>query len=109
MSRQTTTGEKRRVLSFGGGIQTTALALMLERGVLENAPAPDVAIFADTGAEPPHVYETLDWLRERISYPLRIERAQGDLEADVRTELKGIPNWRHRKPSGKSCDLPVYG
>ena len=54
------------MLSFGGGVQTAALALMLEAGDVP-APRPDVAIFADTGAEPPHVYETLDWIRPMLS------------------------------------------
>ena len=40
-------------LSYGGGIQTTTMVLMLAEGHLE--PLPDVAIFADTGAEPPYI------------------------------------------------------
>ena len=103
-------GDKKRVLSFGGGVQTTALALMLERGdVLPGAERPDVAIFADTGAEPRHVYETIEWLRERVSYPVLVERAQGDLERDVRDQLAGVSNWRHKSPRPDQCDLPVFG
>jgi hypothetical protein len=41
-------------LSLGAGVQSSALYVMALRGHL---PRPDVAIFADTGAEPPWVYQ----------------------------------------------------
>ena len=50
-----------RSLSLGAGVQSTVLALMAERGEY-GLPKPDVAVFADTGWEPPSVYEHLDWL-----------------------------------------------
>ena len=56
-----------RSLSLGAGVQSTVLALMAERGEY-GLPKPDVAIFADTGWEPPAVYEHLDWLREQLSF-----------------------------------------
>ena len=46
-----------RVLSLGAGVQSTAMYLMAVDG--EFADRPDVAIFADTGVEPPWVYENL--------------------------------------------------
>ncbi len=48
-----------RVLSLGAGVQSTTLALMIEKGEI---PMVDAAIFADTGAEPKAVYDHLDWL-----------------------------------------------
>jgi len=51
-----------RSLSLGAGVQSTVLALMAERGEY-GLPKPDVAVFADTGWEPPEVYEHLDWRR----------------------------------------------
>ena len=44
-----------RVLSLGAGVQSSALALMIEKGEI---PMVDCAIFADTGAEP----EKVRWL-----------------------------------------------
>ena len=48
-----------RVLSLGAGVQSTTLALMVEKGEI---PMVDCGIFADVGAEPKAVYEHLDWL-----------------------------------------------
>lgn len=54
------------VLSFGGGVQSTA---MLIASVLGKLPRPDVAIFADTQWEPPAVIEHVKfmtaWAQER--------------------------------------------
>ena len=50
---------KLRVLSLGAGVQSTTIALMAARGEI---PAPDCAIFADTGDEPKAVYAHLAWL-----------------------------------------------
>ena len=56
-----------RSLSLGAGVQSTVLALMAERGEY-GLSKPDVAIFADTGWEPPSVYEHLDWLSRQLSF-----------------------------------------
>lgn len=45
-----------RVLSLGAGVQSTTVALMALTGAIEPV---DAAIFADTGWEPPAVYEHL--------------------------------------------------
>lgn len=52
-----------RILSLGGGVQSTTIALMCAHG--EIAP-PCEAIFADTGAEPATVYKHLEWLKSEI-------------------------------------------
>lgn len=56
-----------RYLSLGAGVQSTTLALMIERG---EVPAVDCAIFADTGWEPRAVYEHLTWLEGMLTYPV---------------------------------------
>ncbi|MAL09353.1 MAG: hypothetical protein CMF74_06790 [Maricaulis sp.] len=56
-----------RVLSLGAGVQSTTLALMIEKGEI---PMVDAAIFSDTGAEPKAVYDHLDWLETQLSYPI---------------------------------------
>ena len=40
---------------------------MADRGEY-GLPKPDVAVFADTGWEPPHVYEHLNWLESQLSF-----------------------------------------
>lgn len=42
------------VLSFGGGTQSSAMLLMIEKGML---PKPDLVLFADTGSELPETIE----------------------------------------------------
>lgn len=56
-----------RVLSLGAGVQSTTLALMIEKG---EVPMVDCAIFSDVGAEPKLVYQHLDWLEKQLSYPV---------------------------------------
>lgn len=52
----------KRILSFGGGVQTTALAIMAAQGEVEV----DEVVFADTGAEKPETY----WYMENYTRPL---------------------------------------
>ena len=56
------------VVSLGGGVQSTVMALMAGGGAFGRAP--DCAIFADTGWEPPTIYEHLDWLADKLRFPL---------------------------------------
>jgi hypothetical protein len=58
---------KLTVLSLGAGVQSTTLALMAARNEI---PAPDCAIFADTGWEPKAVYDHLDRLEAALPFPL---------------------------------------
>lgn len=46
------------VISLGGGVQSSVMALMAAEGLIK--PMPDFAIFADTGWEPAGVYRHLD-------------------------------------------------
>ena len=58
-----------RVLSLGAGVQSSTLALMIHKGEI---PMVDCAIFADTQAEPPKVYEWLEFIKKTVSYPVCI-------------------------------------
>ena len=58
-----------RVLSLGAGVQSSTLALMIHKGEI---PMVDCAIFADTQAEPPKVYEWLKFIKETVNYPVHI-------------------------------------
>jgi hypothetical protein len=72
-----------KILSLGAGVQSSTLALMAEHGEIEK---PDYAIFADTGLEPKHCYDWLDWLESKLSYPvIRIQRS--NLREDLISSL----------------------
>jgi 3'-phosphoadenosine 5'-phosphosulfate sulfotransferase (PAPS reductase)/FAD synthetase len=45
-----------RILSFGGGVQTTALAILVAQGKVKA----DAVVFADTGAERPGTYDYMN-------------------------------------------------
>ena len=74
-----------RVLSLGAGVQSTTLALMIEKGEI---PMVDCAIFADTMSEPKKVYEHLDWLEKQLSYPI-YRVTKGNLREDT---IKAVNN-----------------
>lgn len=57
------------VISLGGGVQSSVMALMAAEGIIK--PMPDFAIFADTGWEPAGVYRHLDWLEAQLPFPVR--------------------------------------
>ena len=90
--------KKYKVLSLGAGTQSTVMALMAEEG-LGGLEKPDIAIFADTQWEPPHVYEHLDWLEKQLSYKV-IRVTAGNIRENV---LAGVT------PDGNSfLDMPVF-
>jgi len=74
--------DRYHVLNLGAGVQSTALALMFEEGLIskdERVPVgeggdpatPDAAVFADTGDEPQEVYDHLLWLESQVkSFPI---------------------------------------
>ena len=92
--------DMKNVLSLGAGVQSSVVALMSEHGEL---PPLDLAVFADTGAEPASVYRWLDWLEAQLSYPVRrvmlkqgLELAGGDrrVSAAGRKYVKcAVPLW----------------
>ena len=70
-----------RVISLGGGVQSSVLALMAARGEIcdenDEIAKVDYAIFADTGWEPKGVYEHLNWLEKEIAasrFPFEIRK-----------------------------------
>ena len=103
-----TQGRRVISLSLGAGIQSVTLALLLEHGLLAGYEPPDLAVFADTQAEPPHVYQTLDWLESRVSFPI-VRATLGDLRADTWRGIRGegVPNVS-RKPGSYVLDIPVF-
>ena len=80
-----------KVLSLGAGVQSTVLALMAERGEY-GLEKPDLAIFADTGWEPPAVYEHLEWLEDQLSFEV-VHVSAGNLRDDI---IEGVAPDGHR-------------
>ncbi len=68
------------VISLGGGVQSSVVALMAAKGLIK--PMPDFAIFADTGWEPGNVYRHLDWLETQMPFPLRRVQS-GNIRDDI--------------------------
>ena len=70
-----------RVLSLGGGVQSTVMALMADQGAF--GAKPDCAIFADTRWEPESVYRNLKWLRRKVSFTIFTAHNGRNLKEDV--------------------------
>lgn len=94
-------------ISLGGGVQSSAMCLMAEDGII---PKPDYALFADTGWEPAYVYETIKALQERCSFPVETVSSSSTLR-DVLTEISD-GNLRtgqyHGNGTRARLDVPVY-
>ena len=93
-----------KYLSLGAGVQSSVLLLMTDAGVFGElgVDAPAVAVFADTGGEPPDVYDHLDWLESEVDRVEIVRVQQSDLYEDV---LAGV-NW-HGTPVGGG-QIPVF-
>ncbi len=82
----------KRILSFGAGVQTTALAILIYQGKVKA----DMAIFADTGCERPETYWYMDtWTKPLLAsagLPLKIVRSELPSE---QPDLYGFL-WKHR-------------
>ena len=87
------------VLSLGGGVQSSVMALMASQGAFDRVP--DCAVFADTRWEPPGVYEHIEWLSKQLSFPLHVV----DNGRSLRGDVKALTN---HSGSRSYVDIPVY-
>jgi hypothetical protein len=85
-------------LSFGAGVQSTALLVMSNLGLHECLRA-DVAIFADTGDEPSWVYENVERMRKWSKIPVETV-SKGHLSADIIS--------RHNGKSPRFAAIPAF-
>lgn len=84
-------------VSLGAGVQSSVMLCMADRGLI--TPRPEAAIFADTGWEPPQIYQHLKWLTEHVDIPIHVTK-QGDLY-DM--------TWKGMNVTGQPfTDIPVY-
>ena len=84
-----------RILSLGAGVQSSTLAMLIEKGIV---PKVDAAIFADVGAEPKEVMKWLDWLKTKISYPLYVVQ-----DRNLKEDLKLMSEGKYKK-----IPIPVF-
>ncbi len=87
------------VISLGGGVQSSVMALMASQGAFDAIP--NCAIFADTHWEPPSLYTHLDWLAERLGFPVYVVDNGRSLREDVKT-------FTNHSGNASFVDLPVY-
>ena len=85
----------KRILSFGGGLQTTAMAILVAQGKLEI----DEAVFADTGCEKPETYWYMDNYIKPLFTELRIPLSF------VRSKLGGLYEY---SASIKRIPSPIF-
>ena len=77
-----------RYISYGAGVQSTALLVMSALG-LHGVPKADIAVFADTGDEPQWVYDTLKWYSEWSPIPVNVCRNEFSLSHELRIGAYG--------------------
>ena len=87
-----------KVLSLGAGVQSTVLALMAEQEEY-GLEKPDIAIFADTGWEPPAVYQHLNWLEKQLSFNI-VRLSVGNIRDNI---MEGVAPDGH-----KFLGIPVF-
>ena len=87
------------VISLGGGVQSSVMALMASEGAFDTTP--DCAVFADTHWEPPSIYSHLEWLAGQLRFPVYVV----DNGRSLREDVKGLT---HHSGSRNYVDIPVY-
>ena len=87
------------VISLGGGVQSSVMALMASEGAFDRVP--DCAVFADTHWEPPSLYSHLEWLAGQLRFPVYVV----DNGRSLREDVKGLTN---HSGSPSYVDIPVY-
>ena len=87
------------VISLGGGVQSSVMALMAGEGAFDRVPG--CAVFADTKWEPPSIYTYLDWLASHLRFPLYVV----DNGRSLRKDVKALTN---HSGSPRYIDIPVY-
>ena len=93
---------KWNVISLGGGVQSSCLAMMAAAG--EIAPMPQAAIFADTQGEPQAVYEWMNWLEKQLPFPVIRVTAGNLAEAELEIRVSGKTGKTYRK-----ARIPAFG
>lgn len=92
--------DKVNIISLGAGVQSSAMALMADRGELicscGEKMKPQAAIFADTQDEPKNVMDWLDYLEPLLSFPVyRVTAGKlSDREREIHKSKKSGKHYR---------------
>ena len=92
------TEDGHNIICLGAGVQSSALVLMAAKGLFQ--PMPELAIFADTQAEPQSVYKWLDWLEGQLPFEV-VRVTRGSLTEDTlspRVAKNGNEYTKHLLP-----------
>lgn len=90
------------IISLGGGVQSSAMALMAAAG--EITPMPQAAIFADTQAEPKAVYAWVEWLEKQLPFPVYRVTAGSLAETEMQLRVSGRSGKTYKK-----SEIPAFG
>jgi hypothetical protein len=92
-----------RTISYGGGVQSTALVVLAAQGVIDFP----VALFANVGDDSEHP-ATLDYVRN-VAVPWAAERGVEihELHRQRRDGTRETLMERITKPGSRSLDIPV--
>lgn len=93
---------KWNIISLGGGVQSSAVALMAAAG--EITPMPQAAIFADTQAEPKAVYAWVEWLEKQLPFPVYRVTAGSLAETEMQLRVSGRSGRTYKK-----SEIPAFG
>jgi len=95
------------VLSFGGGVQSTAMLLMVIDGRL---PKPDIVIHSDTGSEMPHTYPVIGWAEQeckKLGIPFEIVTSTHGKLHEAYMEQGSLPMVGLRSCTGRFKIQPI--
>jgi hypothetical protein len=89
------------IISLGGGVQSSTMALMAAAG--EITPMPTAAIFADTTYEPAAVYEWLGWLEKKLPFPVHRVKAYDNRIGIINQGHTQIPAYTNHGIGKRQC------
>lgn len=96
-----------QILSMGGGVQSSAMLLMIEEGTL---PRPDYVVFSDTGSEMPHTYEHMIEIEKKCQEIdlafVTVRSHRGKLHEDY-LQLGSMPVRANRSCTSNFKILPI--
>jgi hypothetical protein len=92
-----------RVISFGGGVQSTVMLLMaLAR---EIGPLPDAVIMADTGWEGTRTYADVEWVRDLVK---RMSNDRIEFIVTSAGNLRDMQLAKSRNDPGRFVSVPYF-
>lgn len=96
-----------RVISFGGGVQSSAMLLMGLDGMFGDIPG--AAVFSDTKGEPSDVYDWIEFMRQEVApFPIHVCSFGSLIEGVEAKRMKASIPWHSTKLSGGHLLMPRF-